>query len=147
MCIRDSVIAGHLQKCERLDQVAAALVLRGLASGATFALAFWITHSLVISIITQAATWLVVICLYDVRVVVPNLPNRVFFHYSYSILSRLARLSLPLGIVMALNSLSTNIPRYMLEHKLGTVSYTHLDVYKRQAPNRSSWGEKIFTRF
>jgi O-antigen/teichoic acid export membrane protein len=114
------VIAGHLQKFERLDQVATALMLRGLASVGTFALAFWITRSLFVSLMTLAVTWLVVICFYDFRVLLAVLQNRVFFHFSYSILRRLAWLSLPLGIVMALNSLSTNIPRYILEHKLGT---------------------------
>jgi len=114
------LIAAHLQKYERLDQVAAALMLRGLASVGMFALAFWLTHSLVISVIALAVTWLAVICLYDFRVLLPILQNQVFFRYSYSVLRRLAWLSLPLGIVMALNSLSTNIPRYILEHKLGT---------------------------
>jgi O-antigen/teichoic acid export membrane protein len=114
------VIAGHLQKFERLDQVAAALMLRGLASVGTFALAFWITRSLLVSVTTLAVTWLIVICLYDFRVLLAILQNRVFFHFSFSILRRLAWLSLPLGIVMALNSLSANIPRYILEHKLGT---------------------------
>ena len=114
------VIAGHLQKFERLDQVAVALMLRGLASVGVFVLAFWITRSLIVSVTTLAVTWLVVICLYDFRILSAILQNRVFFHYSFPVLSRLARLSFPLGIVMALNSLSTNIPRYILEHELGT---------------------------
>jgi O-antigen/teichoic acid export membrane protein len=114
------VIAGHLQRFERLDQVAAALMLRGLASVGVFALAFWTTRSLIVSVTTLAVTWLVVICLYDFRILLAILQNRIFFHYSFPVLSRLAWLSLPLGIVMALNSLSTNIPRYILEHELGT---------------------------
>jgi O-antigen/teichoic acid export membrane protein len=113
------VIAGHLQKCERLDQVARALVLRGLASVTTFSLAFWITRRLMVAIIVLAVTWLVVIVLYDFRVLQRTLKERVLFHCSGSVLSSLAWLSLPLGLVMALNSLSTNIPRYILEHTLG----------------------------
>ena len=113
------VIAGHLQKCERLDQVARALVMRGLASVATFTLTFWFTRRLTSSIIALAATWLVVIVLYDFRVLQRTLEEQVLFHCSASVLSSLAWLSLPLGFVMALNSLSTNIPRYILEHNLG----------------------------
>lgn len=113
------VIAGHLQKCERLDQVARALVLRGLASVTTFTLTFWITRRLSVSLLVLVATWLLVIGLYDFRVVLRILRDRVFFRFSVSTLRRLAWLSLPLGIVMALNSLSTNVPRYILEHSLG----------------------------
>lgn len=113
------VIAGHLQKFERLDQVARALMLRGLASVATFAVTFWMTRSLVFSVLALAATWLVVIGLYDFRVVLSVLHDRMLFRYSPSVLRRLIWLSLPLGIVMALGSLNTNIPRYLLERKLG----------------------------
>jgi O-antigen/teichoic acid export membrane protein len=113
------VIAGHLQKCERLDQVARALVLRGLASVTTFTLTFWITRRLTVSIMVLAGTWLLVICLYDFRVVLRTLRHHAFFRYSPSILRQLAWLSLPLGFVMALNSLSTNVPRYILERSLG----------------------------
>src|SRR5580698_2857023 len=37
------VIAGHLQKFERLDQVARALMIRGAASVTTFTAVFWLT--------------------------------------------------------------------------------------------------------
>ena len=113
------VIAGHLQKFERLDQVARALMLRGLTSVATFTITFWITRSLVFSVLALAATWMAVIGLYDFRVVLSVMHNRVFFRYSASILRRLIWLSLPLGLVMALISLNANIPRYLLERKLG----------------------------
>jgi O-antigen/teichoic acid export membrane protein len=113
------VIAGHLQKCERLDQVARALVFRGLASVTTFTFTFWITRRLTVSIIVLAATWLLVICLYDFRVVSRTLRHPMSFHFSASNLRQLAWLSLPLGLAMALNSLSTNVPRYVLEHALG----------------------------
>jgi O-antigen/teichoic acid export membrane protein len=113
------VIAGHLQKFERLDQVARALMLRGLTSVATFTITFWITRSLVFSVLALAATWLAVIGLYDFRVVLSVLHDRVFFRYSASVLRRLVWLSLPLGLVMALISLNANIPRYLLERKFG----------------------------
>lgn len=113
------VIAGHLQKFERLDQVARALMIRGAVSVSTFATAFWITRSLAVAVLALAATWLAVISLYDFRVLARVLNSRAYFRYSAPLLGRLAWLSLPLGIVMALNSLSANVPRYILEHKLG----------------------------
>jgi O-antigen/teichoic acid export membrane protein len=113
------IIAGHLTKCERLDQVARSLMLRGLASVTTFTFTFWITRSLVFSVLALTVTWLVTIGLYDFRIVLSMLHDRVFFRYSTSVLRRLVWLSLPLGFVMALVSLNVNIPRYLLEHKLG----------------------------
>lgn len=113
------LIAGQLQKFERLDQVARALMLRGLASVTTFTITFWITRNLAASVIALVATWLAVIGLYDFRILSCVLKERVFFHYSASVLRRLTWLSLPLGLVMALISLNTNIPRYLLERKLG----------------------------
>ncbi|MGC2322940.1 MAG: hypothetical protein WA463_09945, partial [Terriglobales bacterium] len=101
------VIAGHLQKFERLDQVARALMIRGAVSVATFATAFWITRSLVVASLALAATWLAVIALYDFRVLARVLHSRVYFRFSAPVLGRLTWLSLPLGIVMTLVSLNT----------------------------------------
>ncbi len=124
------VIAGNLQKFERLDQVARALMLRGLASVITFTIAFGITRSLVISAATLAVTWLLVIGLYDFRIVSQVLKGGAFFRLSFPTLCRLAWLSLPLGLVMALISLNTNIPRYLLESRLGT---TELGIFSSMA--------------
>ena len=40
-------------------------------------------------------------------------------------------------IVVDMTVLYTALPR--LTHELGAVSYTHLDVYKRQLPRRPAW--------
>ena len=44
-------------------------MIRGAVSVSTFATAFWITRSLVVASLVLASTWLVVISLYDFRVV------------------------------------------------------------------------------
>src|SRR5665811_1125983 len=62
------VIAGLLQKHERLDQVAISMMLKGLSSLAAFALTFLRFHSIVYASAAMAATWLVVFCVYDLRV-------------------------------------------------------------------------------
>jgi O-antigen/teichoic acid export membrane protein len=113
------IIAGHLQKFERLDQVARALMLRGLTSVTTFTFTFWITRQLVAAVMALALTWLVVIGVYDFRVLSKVLRERIFFHYSWSALRRLAWLSLPLAFALAVFNLNVNIPRYLLERKLG----------------------------
>ncbi len=115
------VIAGHLQKSERLDQVARALMIRGTISVAVFAAVFWVTRNLITTVAALALAWMAVIALYDFRVVAPLLgQHRRFFHFSLQSQKTLLSISWPLGVVMTLVSLNTNIPRYILEHKLGT---------------------------
>ena len=112
------VIAGYLQKHERLDQVARALMLRGVLSVCAFAMVFWLGHSLVAAVAALAITWGAVVTLYDARIA-RRLGRPRLFHVSRERLRALFAVSLPLGVVMALISLNTNLPRYLLERKLG----------------------------
>jgi O-antigen/teichoic acid export membrane protein len=114
------VIAGHLQKIERLDQAARALMIRGITSVVVFATLFWLTRSLVLSVLAQTVAWLSAILLYDFRVASRVLgPVRLFFRFSPGTLKNLVEVSWPLGLVMTLLSLNTNVPRYILEGRLG----------------------------
>ena len=115
------VIAGHLQKFERLDQVARALMIRGTVSLSIFAAVFWVTRNLIITVAALALVWMVVIAAYDFRVVSRLLgQHRRFFRFSINTLWSLLSISWPLGVVMMLASLNINVPRYILEQKLGT---------------------------
>jgi O-antigen/teichoic acid export membrane protein len=115
------VIAGHLQKSERLDQVARALIIRGATSVAIFAAVFWVTRSLLVTLASLALTWMTVVALYDFRIVSRLLgERRRFFRLSVEAQKMLFSISWPLGVVMMLGSLNINVPRYILEHKLGT---------------------------
>jgi O-antigen/teichoic acid export membrane protein len=115
------VIAGHLQQYERLDQVARALVIRGTVSVAFFSAVFWMTRNLIATVTALAFAWLLVVALYDFRVVSNLLGQRQeFFHFSLHTQKSLFAISWPLGVVMTLASLNINIPRYILEQKLGT---------------------------
>jgi O-antigen/teichoic acid export membrane protein len=115
------VIAGHLQKSERLDQVARALMIRGAVSVAIFTAAFSVTRNLIVTVAVLAIVWMAVIALYDFRVVSRLLGQpRRFFRFSLDTQKTLLSISWPLGVVMALASLNSNVPRYILEHKLGT---------------------------
>ena len=115
------VVAGHLQKFERLDQVARALILRGTASLVTFAFTFWYTRNLTAAVAAQTITWMGTIALYDLRIVAPMLgAHPQFFHFCRKTLQSMISISWPLGLVMMLISLNINVPRYILERKLGT---------------------------
>ena len=115
------VIAGHLQKMERLVNIARALILRGTASLLTFALVFWYTRNLLAAVTVQAVTWAATVVLYDFRIVLGLLEAPAeFFRLRRNALKSILLISWPLGLVMTLVSLNTNLPRYILERKLGT---------------------------
>jgi O-antigen/teichoic acid export membrane protein len=114
------VVAGLLQKAERLKRVSVSLMLRGAFSFPAFAMAFWITRDLIIAVLALIAVWSSVFALYDLhqaRLLIRN--HDRFFAFRWTRLKKLAIVSAPLGIVMTLISLNVNIPRYLLEHALG----------------------------
>lgn len=115
------VIAGLLQKNERLDQVAISMMWKGLSSVTAFALAFFFWHSVVYASAAMAATWLVVFLSYDVRVAGKLLRSGDrYFTWKRDALIKLAKLAAPVGIVMGLVSLNANLPRYAVEHYRGS---------------------------
>jgi O-antigen/teichoic acid export membrane protein len=119
-CLSD-VIAGLLQKEERLDRVAVSLLIRGSSSLIAFALIFLYSESLVAAVIGMLLAWCSVLVLYDLRWASTYAGNwRRFISFNRTVQRRLLVLSLPLGIVMTLLSLNVNAPRYFLQHFLGS---------------------------
>lgn len=115
------LIAGHFLKMERLANIARALILRGVASLVTFAWTFWYTRSLLAAVAVQALTWTVTIASYDFRILVRMLARPVeLLCVRPKVLKSVILISWPLGLVMTLVSLNTNLPRYILERRLGT---------------------------
>jgi O-antigen/teichoic acid export membrane protein len=115
------VIAGLLQKEERLDRVAVSLMMRGVISLTAFGLIFAFSRSLVLSLIGLTAAWLGVFILYDVpwgsRLI---REGEGFWSFQLQQIKSLLFLSMPLGIVISLASLNVNIPRYFLQHYRGS---------------------------
>ncbi len=114
------VIAGLLQKHERLDQVAISMMLKGGLSIIAFGTAFYLLRSVAAACVALVLAWLSVFLVYDLRLV-NNLLGRHarLFDFSIGKLSRLAKLALPLGVVAALSSFNFNIPRYAMQHYRG----------------------------
>ncbi|HEY5176162.1 MAG TPA: hypothetical protein VII95_11425 [Terriglobales bacterium] len=106
------VIAGLLQKHERLDQVAISMMLKGGFSVIAFTAAYLRWHSVVAASATLCVTWLAVFLAYDLRVARKLLGNESYLAWDRSVLLKLAKLAAPVGIVMALVSLNGNVPRY-----------------------------------
>lgn len=117
------VIAGLLQKHERLNQVAIAFVLKGLIAGSAFIAGYIVTGNLVAATCALAAGLLVVLIAYETPAA-----RRMFsrgqriWRVNPIVLRRLLIVSLPLGVVMALISLNINLPRYVVEQQLGTAA-------------------------
>jgi O-antigen/teichoic acid export membrane protein len=114
------VIAGLLQKHERLDLAARAVSVRGVISLVVFAVVFATIRKLSAACISLAVTWAAVVCVYDMSLAREVLlKGEGFFSASTSRMWELLNKSLPLGIVMTLISLNTNLPRYLVVHYLG----------------------------
>jgi O-antigen/teichoic acid export membrane protein len=122
------IFFGRLQKWERLDRIGRSQVAKGLMSLIAFVSAVAITDSVAVGAIALAAAWATILFAYDSRRFAgapaeDEHDSRVMFgRNSWQALKtdlnqmlKLAWLALPLGIVILLISLNTNIPRYFLE--------------------------------
>lgn len=114
------VMAGLMQKRERLDSVAKSLLLRGALSSIVFATAFALWRSLPLALFLWATAAGMMIAIYDCRVArrLASLESVLTLTLDRQRIQKLALMSLPLGLVSAVTSLNTNIPRYVIERVL-----------------------------
>jgi O-antigen/teichoic acid export membrane protein len=108
---------GAMQRRERMDQVARSMMARGALSVAALWAALWLTRNLVWAVAAVAAARVAVLLLYDMprgaageRVARTGMPAW----------RTILRTTLPLGVVLMLVALNANLPRYAIEHHLGT---------------------------
>jgi O-antigen/teichoic acid export membrane protein len=130
------IFYGLLQQHERMDRIALSMMIKGPLSLTALGAAIYLSGDLLLGVCGLAAAWLLLLIVYDVRngaSVLKTAPNSE--HTSVKFGSALARqlqiswrpralvaltlLALPVGIVMAITSFNTNIPRYFIEHDLG----------------------------
>jgi O-antigen/teichoic acid export membrane protein len=125
-------VHGLLQRHERLDRIAQSLLVKGPLSLVALTGTMLVTGRVFYAVLAVAASRLIVLVFWDF----PNaarvlhggsLPagtstgirgNLLPRWHAQSLLS-LAQLSLPLGVVMMLITLSSSLPRYFVEHHLG----------------------------
>jgi O-antigen/teichoic acid export membrane protein len=113
------IVYGLLQQRERLDRIGQSMMLRGVFSIVLLASVLASTGRVFYGILAVACARLMVLAFFDLRnarreLARPNVrprwePRRIL---------ALARIALPLGLVMMLVVLSTNIPRYFVESYL-----------------------------
>jgi O-antigen/teichoic acid export membrane protein len=115
------VVAGLLQKYERLDQIAIAMMLKGGCSAILFTVAYALWRSVVAASLCLCVTWLLVFLTYDLQLARRLVTKkRNFVVQNRRRLLDLARSAAPLGVVMALSSLNGNMPRYLVQRYRGT---------------------------
>ena len=110
------VYYGLLQRRERMDQVAYSVTARGILSVAGLGAALWTTGSLVWAAVALAAVRIGVLLAYDIPVASAG---ESMERTSVRVEAGILRTSLPLGAVLMLIALTSNLPRYAIEQKLG----------------------------
>lgn len=124
------VFYGLLQQRERMDRIALSKIIKGLLSLVAVGAGIALTGSIVWGVAALALTWAGMLLFYDMHSARRILTSsddpgdspwhRMTPSRNMGTLLRLAWLALPLGLVMMLISLNTNMPRYFIEYFLGT---------------------------
>ncbi|MDA2530936.1 polysaccharide biosynthesis protein [Bacillus cereus] len=115
------IIFGLLQNKELMKRISISLILKGLLSVSSMFLSLYITGDILISMICYAVSSCVIFILYDMKSM-KMFKQCIKVSFVFSKLKSLFLLSLPMGLVMLLISLNTNIPRYFIENYLGAES-------------------------
>jgi O-antigen/teichoic acid export membrane protein len=117
------VCYGLAQQHERMDFISISLILKGLLSLVMLSMGLVISGTVLGGIIGLTLAWLVLLLGYDLPTVrrlggLRNARRYLSGRYHWPTQRKLIWLTLPLGFVMFLVSLNTNIPRYFIEHYL-----------------------------
>lgn len=113
------VLYGLMQKHERMDLIARSTVTRGVLSLLVFGAAVHLLGSVLWGLVLISAVSALVLATYDLPAAA-RLPGTGLAPRWVRIdLTRLTRLSWPLGVTTMLISLSVMIPRYFVEHYRG----------------------------
>jgi O-antigen/teichoic acid export membrane protein len=119
------VYYGLIQQHERMDRMAISLMIKGLLSLLLLGMGVYISDQLVWGVLGLVLAWAAVLVGYDIpsgayilkRLSFDRFVLRPRWHLKT--LSRLVWLALPMGFVMMLISLNTNIPKYFIDGYLG----------------------------
>jgi O-antigen/teichoic acid export membrane protein len=113
------VFYGLIQQHERMDRIAISLMLKGPLSLLLLGTGVYISGGLFWGVVGLIFAWAMVLVSWDIPSGVLILKHRPQARWDLKTLVKLTWLSLPLGLVMMLISLNTNIPRYFIEAYLG----------------------------
>ena len=128
------IFYGLFQQYEHMDRIAISMMIKGVASLTVQGVLLFLTRSLLISTLGMAVVWAIVFVTYDIGNGIRTLTSksdekRWFFSrkslgvlrpiWQWPKMIQLIWQTLPLGLVVMIGSLNTNVPRYFLEYHLG----------------------------
>lgn len=123
------IFYGLLQQHERMDRIALSMMIKGILSLLLLGIGVYFSGSVLGGVVGLVVAWTLVLVGYDIRsgaliLNTPNLntpkaPQDEVTGSRKLALAKLVLLALPLGFVMMLLSLNTNIPNYFIKHYLG----------------------------
>jgi O-antigen/teichoic acid export membrane protein len=125
------ILHGYLQAHGRMDRIAKSLMLQGPLQLTAFLTVTTITHNMVLGIAAAALISMSILVGFDLKSVrlvqqpgEKNVFEQIapFFHFSKETwvkVRKLMWLGAPMGLVMGLNSLIGNVPRYFLAYNHG----------------------------
>lgn len=117
------VTFGLLQHAERLRRIACSMLVKGALSVVAVAAAMALGGGLLAATTALALAWLAVFVIGDLPAALRLAPARG--PVPARALVTLTRLALPMGCVMACNTLTANVPRYAIAASLGTIGLGH----------------------
>lgn len=110
------LLYGFFQQKERMELIAKSTIIRGVSSFIVVFFSLYLTGDLSLALICMSLAWLLVFIFYDIK----NL-----YKFSSSLKPRfkisninIVKLSLPLGLVVMIVSLNTNLPKILIEKLL-----------------------------
>jgi O-antigen/teichoic acid export membrane protein len=130
------VYYGLLQQHERMDRIAMSMIIQGSLQLAALMLVLFLTRSVLFGALAMAVVSAAVLVVYDLRSArlvlgvgrkrlpflsgrVISRPRALICRRDIAALGQLVWLGLPLGVVMAINALILNVPRYFVENSHG----------------------------
>jgi O-antigen/teichoic acid export membrane protein len=115
------VFYGLLQQHERMDRIALSMMIKGPLSLLLLGIGVYLTGKVLWGVVGLAVAWSVVLVGFDIRsgALMLNASANLRPRWQMKTLRKLVWVALPLGFVMMLLSLNTNIPNYLIERHLG----------------------------
>lgn len=113
------VIYGLYQKYENLKLVGISVIINNVFNLLTFAITYYLSKNLIISLIIMLITSVVIFTLYDLRILKKIYNTTLKLILNKKNLFTLLLLALPLSISSSLGSLTTSIPRIFLKNIYG----------------------------
>lgn len=108
------VVYGQLQQRERMDYIGKSRIIKGVSTIIVVGALLYLTGDIITSLLALNITWILLFITYD-KNKIKLFINDIKPKFNFEKLKKLTILAFPLGIVLMLGSLNTNLPRFFVE--------------------------------